>query len=86
MIDEGHRRHHHYYQHCLRHQLRRKIKIIILKININTTSCILIESSFDGASSPTKKKNKNSNKSKPLQVVYPSKGLSMVVLFLLKTE
>ena len=97
--------------------------MIILKININTISCILIESSFDGASSPTKKKqeqnnntikiivtppsciliersfdgasfptkNKNKNNDtidiyKPIQIVYSSKGLSMVVLFLLKTK
>jgi len=29
--------------------------------NINTTSCILIERSFDGASSPTKNKNKHND-------------------------
>ena len=53
------------------------------------TSCILIESSFDGGIFPTKTKNKNNDTIEiyeTIQVVYSSKGLSMEVLFLLKNE
>ena len=70
--DEDHR-HHHHYHHYLRHQLRRKIIMIMIKININTTSCILTEKTFDGASFPTKTRTRILTPSKTVIIVTLSK-------------